>query len=187
MVDRSNGKVRWRAFVGDGPLGELMHHNGRLSVALDPAGASLTWPEGSRLSPAHAAALQSLCRDVLSFARSRRELALVMMSSAEIRHGNVVARRTAGDWPGRLAQALVIATDVDDRRLADTIRMLTRSQGVRTVGTPRPRHGPDVAQAERDRQDALYLDRVDLEQDVEGEVRYWLTQFSEILGRIVSL
>ncbi|GAA2524397.1 hypothetical protein [Winogradskya humida] len=93
----------------------------------------------------HAAALQSLGRDVLSFARSRRELALVMMSSAEIRHGNVVARLTAGDWPGRLAQALVIATDVDDRQLADTIRTLTRSQGVRTVGTPRPRHGPDVA------------------------------------------
>ena len=40
-----------------------------------------------------------------------------------------------------------------------------------------------MTQAERDRLDAVYLDRGDLEQAVEQQARHWLTQYSKVLGR----
>jgi hypothetical protein len=88
---------------------------GRLSVPLDPVGGVFNWPEGNRLGPDQGVVLQLLCRDVMSFASSRRELALLMMSPEEVRHGDVVAWIPAGGWPGCLAQALVLATDLDDQ------------------------------------------------------------------------
>jgi hypothetical protein len=33
----------------------------------------------------------------------------------------------------------------------------------------------------------LYLDRGDLEQDVEREAEYWLTQYGKVLGRTINL
>jgi hypothetical protein len=186
VVDRDGEGTRWRAFVGDAHLGPAMEDYGGMSVPLDPVGAGPSWPEGRRLAPDQAVAVQSLCRDVLSFAGSRRELALLMMSPEDVRHGDVVAWLPAGGWPGRLAQALVIAVDLDDQPLASTIRNLIRSQGIRVVSR-RPRHLPNVTQAERDRLDALYLDRGDLEQDVEREVEYWLTQYRKVLDRTIDL
>jgi hypothetical protein len=148
VVARNGEDARSRAFVGDARLGPAMEDYGRLCVPLDPVGARPSWPEGSRLGPDQAVAVQSLCRDVLSFAGNRSELALLMMSPEEVHHGDVVAWLAPG-WPGRLAQALVIATDLDDRPLASTIRSLIKSQGTRIVSR-RPRHRPDVTQAERD-------------------------------------
>jgi hypothetical protein len=158
---------------------------GGLSVPLDHVGPRPGWPTGSRLDPLQSVALRSLCRDVLSFADSRGELALLMIAQEEVRHGDVVAWLPAGNWPGRLAQALVIATDLDDQALADTIRHLIRTPGARVVSR-RPHHRPDVTPAERDRLDALYLDR-DLEQDVEREARHWLAQYRKVLNRIIDL
>ncbi|MEV4140959.1 hypothetical protein AB0J72_53445 [Dactylosporangium sp. NPDC049742] len=186
VVDRDGTHMRRRAFLGDARLGPAMERYGRLSVPLDPALADPVWPQGSRLGPDHAAALQRLCRDARSFAHSRRELALLMMSPEDVRRGELVAWLPSGGWPGRLAQALVIATDLDDQPLAGEIRGLIGSRATRVVSR-RPRHAPDVTQAERDRLDALYLDRGDLEQDVVRQVEHWLAQYSRALGRTITL
>ncbi|MEU0561340.1 hypothetical protein [Dactylosporangium sp. NPDC006015] len=186
VVDRAGGNKRWHMFVGDARLGPAMADYGGLSVPLDPVGIGLGWPEGSRLDPDQAVAVRSLCRDVLSFASNRRELALLLMAQEEVRHGDVVAWLPAGNLPGRLAQALVIATDLDDQPLADTIRHLIRTPGARIVSR-RPHYRPDVTQPERDRPDALYLDRGDLEQDVEREARHWLARYCKVLNRIIDL
>jgi hypothetical protein len=122
----------------------------------------------------------------MSFAGSRRELALLMMSPEDVRHGDVVAWLPAAGWPARLAQALVIATDLDDQPLADAIRRRIKSPGTRVVSR-RPRHGPEVTQAERDRLDALYLDHGDLGRDVVRQAGYWLTRFGKVLGRPIDL
>jgi hypothetical protein len=129
VVHRDGEEARWCVFVGDARLGAAMERSGGLSAPLDRVGGGLRWPEGSRLHADHVDAVRSLCRDALSFAGSRRELALLMMSPEEVRHGDVVARLPAGGWPGRLAQALVIAVDLDDQRLAGSIRDLIRSTG----------------------------------------------------------
>jgi hypothetical protein len=186
VVDRDGQNLRWRAFVADARLGPSMRAYGGLSVPLDPVGDGVGWPQGSRLDTDHTVVVRSLCRDVLSFADSRRELALLMMSPREVRRGDIVAWLPDGGWPGRLAQALVIAVDLDDQPLATMIRGLIRAQPTRTISR-RPRRHPDMAQAERDRLDALYLDRGDLEQDVENQARHWLAQYSKILDRTVDL
>ncbi|BCJ46319.1 hypothetical protein GCM10010168_59580 [Actinoplanes ianthinogenes] len=185
VVDRDGESPRWRVFVGDARLGPAFEDYGRLSIPLDHVGVRLDWPEGSRLGADQAVAVQALCRDVMSFAGSRRQLALLMMSPEDVRRGDVVAWLPAGGWPGRLAQALVIATDLNDQPLASTIRGLITSKGTRVVSR-RPRHRPDVTQAERDRLDSLYLDHGDLEQDVHREARHWLAQYCEILGRTID-
>jgi hypothetical protein len=174
VVTSDGGRMRWRAFVGDVRLGSVLADFGGLSVPVDlvePVGGGLGWPEGSRLRPDQAAAVRSLCLGAVSFAGSRRELALLMMSPEDVRHGYVVAWLPSGGWPARLAQALVIATDLDDQPLAGAIRNRIKSQGMRVVSR-RPRYGPDVSQAERDRLDALYLDHGDLEQDVARQAGY---------------
>lgn len=186
VVGRVGGDVQWRVFVGDARLGPAMADYGRLSVPLDYVGPRLDWPTGSRLDPLQLVALRSLCRDVPLFAAGRRDLALLMMAQHEVRHGDFVAWLPAGNWPGRLAQALVIATDLDDQAPADAIRHLIKSAGARIVSR-RPHHRPDVTQPERDRLDTLYLDCGDLEQDVEREARHWLAQYRKVLNRIIDL
>jgi len=186
LVARVGDTTRWRVLVGDACLGPVMDNYGRLSVPLELAGAGVGWPTGNRLESHQTTAVKSLCRDALSFAGSRRELALLMMSCEAVRHGDLVASLPVSGWPGRLAQALVLATDLDDRPLAGRIRHLITSAGTRVVSR-RPRHRPDTTQAERDRLDALYLDRGDLEQDVEREARYWLSQYCKVLNRTIDL
>ena len=186
VVDREGRSLRLRGFVADGRLGPAMPAYGGLSLALDPVGDRAGWPEGGRLGTDHTAVVRSLCRDVLSFAANRRELALLMMSHQEVRRGGTVAWLPDGGWPGRAAQALVIAVDLDDPPLAIMIRGLITAQPTRIISR-RPRHLPDVTQAERDRLDALHLDRGDLEQDVEQQARYWLAQYSKVLGRTMDL
>jgi hypothetical protein len=159
---------------------------GSLSVAVDPVDADLAWPEGSRLRPDVAMALQAVFRDVQSLVRSRRELARLLMEPGDVRHGAVVVWLTAGSWPGRLAQALVIATDLGDQALATAIRDRIKIPGSRTVSY-RPRHGPEVPQAERDRLDALYLDQGDVEQDVRRDAEHWLKQYAKALDRPIPL
>jgi hypothetical protein len=78
------------------------------------------------------------------------------------------------------------AVDLDDQPLATMIRDLILARPTRTISR-RPCRHPDMAQAERDRLDALYLDRGDLEQDVETQARHWLAQYSKILDRTVGL
>jgi hypothetical protein len=159
---------------------------GRLSIPLDPIGAGIRWPIGSRIGREQATAVRSLCRDVVSFASSRRELALLMTSAEGVRHGDVIAWLPAGNWPGRLAQALVIATDLDDRPLASAIRHQIKSPGTRVI-SQRPHYRPDMTQAERDRLDAVYLDLGDLEQDVQREAVEWLKQYRKVLNLAIDL
>jgi hypothetical protein len=178
--------MRWQVFVGETYLGPAMVRYGSMSVAVDPVDPSLAWPEGSRLHPDVAIALQAVFRDVRSLVRSRRELAQMMLEPDDVRHGAVAVWLTAGSWPGRLAQALVIATDLVDHALATAIRDRIKVPGSRTVSY-RSRHGRDGPQAERDRLDALYLDQGDLEQDVRRDAEHWLTQYAKVLDRPIPL
>jgi hypothetical protein len=109
-----------------------------------------------------------------------------MLSPEEVRSGNVIAWLPAGGWPARLAQALVIATDLDDKAWADAIRDIIRTRGTRVVSR-RPHHQPTDPQAERDRRDSLYLDRGDLEQDVTREAEQWLKRFQKVVGQTIDL
>ena len=109
-----------------------------------------------------------------------------MMKWDDLRYGDVVAWLPASGWPGRLAQALMIATDMDNHALAATIRELINVPGSRVVST-RPRHRRDETPAERDRLDALYLDRGDLEQDIRREVETWLKRYATVSDRPLRL
>jgi hypothetical protein len=186
VVSRDGECMRWRVFVEDARLGPAMESYGRLSVPVDPVDQDLDWPDGSRLRPDAPDALQAVFRDVLSLVRDRRELAQLMMEPDSVRRGAVAAWLPASSWPGRLAQALVIATDLDDQLLAAAVRDRIKVPGSRIVSY-RPSHGPDVPQAERDRLDALYLDQGDLEQDVRGDAQHWLKQYARALNRPIPL
>ena len=186
VVSRDGERMRWRVFIEDARLGPAMEGYGRLSVPVDPVEQGLAWPDGSRLHPDAADALQAVFRDVRSLVRDRRELAQLMMEPDDVRHGEVVVWLPASGWPGRLAQALVIATDLHDEPLAAAVRDRIKTPGRRIV-SHHPRHGPEVPQAERDRLDALYLDQGDLEQDIRRDAEHWLKQYAKVLNRPVPL
>jgi hypothetical protein len=186
VVSRESERMRWRAFVGDARLGPAMKAYGGMSIPLDPVADDLGWPSGTRLAPEVTTALQMFFRDARSLVHSRRELAELMMKRDDLRYGDVVAWLPAGGWPGRLAQALMIATDMDNHALAATIRELINVPGSRVVSR-RPRHRRDETLAERDRLDALYLDRDDLEQDIRREVETWLKRYATLSDRPLRL
>ncbi len=161
LLRRPDGRLGWRAFVGDATLGPALAAYGGLFVTIEPArDDAVAWPEGTRLPDVVAAFLRDGIGAARGFVADRADLAALLASDGDVRRGDLAARLPAANYPARLVQALIIARDAGADQLCADIQA--------TLASTAP-----VWAGER-------------QIDVAASARHWAQQYGKALGYAVE-
>lgn len=125
---RPDGRLGWRAFVGDLKLGPALSSFGSLSVAIDPvADDAVDWPTTDDPAESIEEFLHGGVAIAPGFVVNRLDLAYLLASESDVRRGSLTTWPTRANYPARLVQAFILARDLGSVELEAEVQEKLRS------------------------------------------------------------
>lgn len=122
-----SGSVMASMNVGDAKLGPAMDDFGRMAVRLRLRRPSIAWPERKVLKDEEADYFRNVITAERDFLKGRRDLIDVLASESEVVRGDVYAWQDKGSHVARRVQALILAEDMGELALANSLRESLRT------------------------------------------------------------